>query len=239
MAAAARGATVAVRKGSTGDFTGVTNGAASAAVALDVGANAVTVRVTAEDGTTKDYTATVTRAASDGTPPTAALVSNFAQIVNGRNAFERRTIAGPFTTGSHAAGYLLRGVEADIAVVGTLSSPRTVLPANEAAAYRAELWSDSGGDPDAKIADLTVPSTISDGVQRVRRAGGRHRARAVHDLPHGHLQNRQPAADPGLAHVAVRPRGRRRGARLGNRGPHALPEPEHAGRERQLGEVQR
>ena len=116
VAAAARTAMLGVRKGSTGDFTPVENGAA---IPLDVGANALTVRVTAEDGTTKDYTVTVTRAASDGTA-TTALVSNFAQTINGRNSFEKRTLAGPFTTGSNAAGYLLRSVEADIAVSGLL-----------------------------------------------------------------------------------------------------------------------
>ena len=71
-------ATVGVRKGGMGRFAPVASGSASAEIALDVGANAVTVRVTAEDGTTtKDYTVTVTRllaapaglgiAAGDGT----------------------------------------------------------------------------------------------------------------------------------------------------------------------------
>ena len=51
------------------DGSTVSSGTASAAIALDEGANAITVRVTAEDGTTKDYTVTVTRQA-------AALSSN-------------------------------------------------------------------------------------------------------------------------------------------------------------------
>ena len=57
-------ATVGVRKGSGGRFSPVTSGSASSAIALDVGANAIAVRVTAEDGTTtKDYAVTVTRQA--------------------------------------------------------------------------------------------------------------------------------------------------------------------------------
>ena len=55
-------ATVGVRKGSSGGFTPVASGSQSSAIALGVGANALTVRVTAGDRTTtKDYTVTVTR----------------------------------------------------------------------------------------------------------------------------------------------------------------------------------
>ena len=54
--AADSGATVQVRKGTTGNF-----GPASAAIPLDVGANAITVRVTGQDSTTKDYTVTIRR----------------------------------------------------------------------------------------------------------------------------------------------------------------------------------
>ena len=47
----------------------VTSGTASDAIALSVGSNAITVRVTAEDTTTtKDYTVTVTRQSAGSTP---------------------------------------------------------------------------------------------------------------------------------------------------------------------------
>ena len=69
-------ATVGVRKGTTGNFATVASGSASAAIALDVGSNAITVRVTAQDSTTKDYTVTVTRAAAQNNPaPTGLTVS--------------------------------------------------------------------------------------------------------------------------------------------------------------------
>ena len=58
---AATGATVKVGKQGTTLAT-VTSGSASAAIALDVGSNAITVEVTAQDNTTKKtYTVTVTR----------------------------------------------------------------------------------------------------------------------------------------------------------------------------------
>ena len=49
--------------------TTVSSGSASTAIALSVGSNAITVRVTAQDGTTtKDYTVTITRQAQQTTP---------------------------------------------------------------------------------------------------------------------------------------------------------------------------
>ncbi len=59
-----------------GTLTTVVSGNASAALALSVGANAFTVRVTAEDGvTTKDHTVTITRLAQDTPPPATVTVS--------------------------------------------------------------------------------------------------------------------------------------------------------------------
>ena len=82
------GATVGVRKGTTGTFTTVTSGSASGALALDVGANTFVVRVTAEDTTrTKDYTVTVTRRAAAPPPaqllPTVAVVSGTMTVADG------------------------------------------------------------------------------------------------------------------------------------------------------------
>ena len=70
-------AMVGVRKGTSGNFTTVTSGSASSAIALGVGANTLVVRVTAEDTTTtKDYTVTVTRAAAQvSTVPTGLTVT--------------------------------------------------------------------------------------------------------------------------------------------------------------------
>ena len=79
-------ATLGVRKGSSGAFTPVTSGRASAALALDVGANALTVRVTAQDTTTvKDYTVTVTRRAPDA--PLTASFEGVPAEHDGKTAF--------------------------------------------------------------------------------------------------------------------------------------------------------
>ena len=51
--------------------TAVASGTASAAIALEVGANTIDIVVAAQDGTEKTYTVTVTRAAPPNTAPTA------------------------------------------------------------------------------------------------------------------------------------------------------------------------
>ena len=85
-------ATVAVRKGTVGSFTMVTSGSASSAIALDVGANTLVVRVTAEDTTTtKDYTVTVTRQAAVQTLSTDANLS-------GLTASSATSSGGPYST---------------------------------------------------------------------------------------------------------------------------------------------
>ena len=62
-------ATVKVGKGTS--LTAVTSGSASGAISLQVGANVITVKVTAQDGTTtKTYTVTVTRAEATTTTET-------------------------------------------------------------------------------------------------------------------------------------------------------------------------
>ena len=54
-------ASATVQVGRTGNLARVNSGTPSRAIALNVGANAITVRVTAQDTRTKDYTVTITR----------------------------------------------------------------------------------------------------------------------------------------------------------------------------------
>ena len=92
-------ATVKVGKGSS--LTAVTSGQPSAAIALSVGANALKVEVTAQDGTTtQTYTVTVTRAQAQQTQSTDATLS-------GLMATSSTSSGGSFTTlniGTFAAG---------------------------------------------------------------------------------------------------------------------------------------
>ena len=63
LTATAADANATLKAGAGSSLSAVTSGAASAAIALEVGANALSVEVTAEDGTKKTYSVTVTREA--------------------------------------------------------------------------------------------------------------------------------------------------------------------------------
>ena len=96
----------------------------------------------------------------NGAPPAQAqsqavtLVSNIGQAsgINSSTAPGVQYAQG-FTTGSNAAGYSLTSIE--FKFVGTESAP---------ARFRAELWSaTTAGLPDAKLKDLTLPSSYTAG----------------------------------------------------------------------------
>ena len=144
----------------------VTSGSESAAIPLSTGANIIDLKVTAQGGT-QTYTVTVTRQAAPLVIPTApsALVSNVGQsgttvphwLATGDSG--RITYAQGFTTGSHADGYTLAGIDA------VFMTPFGTLNASDTGTIRAELWSaTSAGLPDEKITDLTVPTSISTGT---------------------------------------------------------------------------
>ena len=159
-------ATVKVGKRGT-TLAAVTSGTASAAIALATGANVIEVEVTAADGGTQTYTVTVTRRAAALVIPTgpSALVSNLGQSSSLTDHWlATGTLGGivyaqGFTTGSHADGYTLAGIDAALAV------PFRALTAGEVGKVRAELWSaTSGGLPNARLASLTVPASIATGT---------------------------------------------------------------------------
>ena len=80
------------------------------------------------------------------------LVSTVGQTAaaGGGRVWANRWHAQGFTTGSNAAGYTLTSIEA-----------RTNQPEDAPNELRAQLWSDVTGNPGVKLADLTVPATIT------------------------------------------------------------------------------
>jgi len=149
-------ATVEVGKGSS--LTAVRSGQPSGAIALSFGANAITVKVTAENGsTTKTYTVTVMRAMAvpSGAPPAAAtgtegaLVSNTGQTSAVVVDFNSSVHAQGFTTGPYVDGYRLTGIEARLTIYEALTS-------EDAATFRAEVWIDSNGTPGTRVAYMSA-----------------------------------------------------------------------------------
>ncbi len=80
------------------------------------------------------------------------LVSTVGQTAaaGGGRVWANRWHAQAFTTGSNTAGYTLTSIEA-----------RTNQSEAAPSELRAQLWSDVTGNPGVKLADLTVPATIS------------------------------------------------------------------------------
>ena len=113
-------------------------------VSLDVGANTIKVKVTAQDATTDTYTVVVTRALAMQTVVT--FISNSAQLDANRSSIFIRATA--FTTGGNSAGYELSSV--DIYVPYFVSS--STIP-------RVEIYEDSGSDPGTLHATLNNPSS--------------------------------------------------------------------------------
>ena len=148
-------ATIQAGKGAT--LATVTSAMASSAIALTVGANEITVKVTAQDGTTtKTYTIVVTRAT------TTTLVSNVGQAKAPGTEGINVTKVTAFTTGSNAAGYTLTGIDFHIATkTASLTDAHLgTLTASVWTSDGTEL-TDSFDNLGAKLADLTVPSTAS------------------------------------------------------------------------------
>ena len=88
-----------LKVGKSGSLETVADGEASGAIALDVGANAIEVEVTAEDGSKSTYTVTVTRAAAASTDATlSALVATSSDAADG--TFTGLTLSPVFAAGT-------------------------------------------------------------------------------------------------------------------------------------------
>ena len=94
-----------------------------------------------------------------GAPAAAdVLVSNIGQQGGSLLNFVGVSHAQRFTTGSHAAGYYLEGIELRLNVTGSLTEA-------ERKSIGAELWSAAaGGQPGSRVAILRVPTTVATGA---------------------------------------------------------------------------
>ena len=145
-----------VKVGVAGSLASVGNGSNSADIAVNAGQNDIIVEVTDTNSNTQNYTVTVFRTAAD------VLATNVGQEKDTRGRLATAPRSQPFTTGSDPAGYTLRSIDATVEVTGTVS-------ATDAAKVTAEVWSNTAsgedaGEPDAKLYDLTEPTSISAGV---------------------------------------------------------------------------
>ena len=126
---------------------------ADATVNLALGDNVITVEVIAQDGTTKTYTVTVTRAqtALSGT----ALVSNTGQADSSATNVGNNAWAQSFTTGSNAGGYNLSSIE--VSILGLPSTPPT------SSQFTVTIWSATAGTvrPESVLHTLTSPGTFT------------------------------------------------------------------------------
>ena len=161
-------ATVEVRKGSTGSFTSVTSGSASAAISLDVGANPITVRVTAEDGsTTKDYSVAVTRQAQQGPAPTVMLSAAPNPVLEGSSVTVTATLSAalssqvtiPLMIADDTAESTDHGTLTSIAIAsGTTTGTGTITTAQDADADHERFTVALGALPAAVTAG--APSSV-------------------------------------------------------------------------------
>ncbi|MDD9994843.1 MAG: SwmB domain-containing protein, partial [Dehalococcoidia bacterium] len=95
------------------------------------------------------------KAVTNNTP----MVSNTGQTsgTTGNAGFDH---AQAFTTGSHTQGYRLTGITVSFASVGSHTD------------WAVELWSNSGSAPGSRLATLTKPATVSNGVNTFFFPGG-------------------------------------------------------------------
>ena len=163
--AVAMDATVTAGTAESGDYTTL----ASHPLSFSAGSTTASFRIqTAQDDDRDNETIIVTLGsvpagveAGEATSLTVTILDDDATTLVSNMGQTRSTTFGTgstvqavgFTTGSASGGYTLSSIEA---------VAKTAPTAAQRATIRAELWSAAtGGGPDSKLADLTVPSTVA------------------------------------------------------------------------------
>ncbi len=142
--------------------TTVSSGSASGAIALSVGSNAITVRVTAQDGTTKDYTVTITRQA-EAAPPAVSLSASPTSVTEGSSVTVTATLSKshssaltiPLTITDNTAEPADHGSLASITIASGATSGTGTITTNQDADTDDETFTVSLG---------TLPSAVTAGT---------------------------------------------------------------------------
>ena len=142
--------------------TTVSSGSASGAIALSVGSNALTVRVTAQDGTTKDYTVTIERQA-EAAPPAVSLSASPTSVTEGSSVTVTATLSKshssaltiPLTITDNTAESGDHGSLASITIASGATSGTGTITTNQDADTNDETFTVSLG---------TLPSAVTEGT---------------------------------------------------------------------------
>ncbi len=116
----------------------VTSGSESGAISLNQGVNAITVRVTAENGTTRDYTVTITREAPPATPtvrlsasPTVVDEGSPVTVTATLSAALSSNVTIPLTVTDDTAEPDDHGTPADITIAAGSTSGTSTITTNQ------------------------------------------------------------------------------------------------------------
>ena len=154
-----------VKVGTGTSLSAVNSGSESSAIELLVGANAIKVEVTAEDGTTKrTYTVTVTRAASGTTTPTVSLSVDQTDVVaEGSAATIVATLSAALDSDVTIPVTVTRGT-AEAGDIGTLTGI-TVSQGFTVGSDTITTAQDADADHETFTVSLgTLPSSVSAGT---------------------------------------------------------------------------
>ena len=140
--------------------TTVSSGAASGAIALNEGANALTVRVTAQDGTTKDYTVTITRQTP---PPTVSLSASPTQVTEGSSVTVTATLSSALS-GAVTIPVTVSTASPNTAEPGDVGTLTGITVGANSTTGTGTITTNQDGDKDDETFTVALGSSLPAGV---------------------------------------------------------------------------
>ena len=147
--------------------TSVTSGTASTPTALSVGDNVITVRVTAQDSTTKDYTVTITRQEAPivhNTKPTVSLSASPNPVLEGNPVAVTATLSRALPSDVTIPVRLQLGEVTETGDVGTLNSITIAAGSTTGAGTLTTTADADSGTEVFTIGMGQLPATVSRGI---------------------------------------------------------------------------